>query len=156
MKGYRCDGNCLGDIEDKPIETNERLWSNVSSWDNGRLPLEGETVEIKSGWNMILDIAETPIVDMLYINGRLTFKNGMDINLRAKHIFVRAGELLIGTPEEPFTHKAIITLHGEKENEHIVYTNAIEAGNKLLANTGVFKAYGLPRLNKMTRLTKTA
>jgi hypothetical protein len=51
---------------------------------------------------------------------------------------------------------ATITLHGEKNAETIVYDNAVEAGNKLIANTGVFKAYGAPRHNKMSRLTKEA
>jgi hypothetical protein len=49
-----------------------------------------------------------------------------------------------------------ITLHGEKNAEAVVYTNAVEAGNKLIANTGKFNAYGKPRLNKMSRLTREA
>lgn len=36
-----------------------------------------------------------------------------------------------------------------------MYDNAIEAGNKILANTGSVSIYGNPR-NRVTRLTKTA
>ena len=50
---------------------------------------------------MVLDI-DTPKVKLLRINGRLTFLNTTNIHLQAKHIFVRAGELLIGSAEYPF------------------------------------------------------
>jgi len=46
-----------------------------------------------------------------------------------------------------------ITLKGEKEFEHMVYDNLIEAGNKIIANTGTVKMYGEPRTGKQTRLT---
>jgi hypothetical protein len=101
---------------------------------------------------MILDIEETPILALLRVNGVLTFSPNIDVHLRAKHVFVRAGELHIGSEEEPFPNTARITLHGEKENEHIVYDNAIEAGNKVLANVGVVKMYGKHRTGKLTRL----
>ena len=68
-----------------------------------------------SGWNMILDLNETPHFKSLTINGRLTFKNAedFDIHLKTNHIFVRAGEFFIGSEEEPFKSQATITLMGE-------------------------------------------
>lgn len=51
---------------------------------------------------------------------------------------------------------AKITLFGERNAETIVYDNAVEAGNKLIANTGKLRAYGKPRANKMSRLTQPA
>jgi hypothetical protein len=71
---------------------------------------------IESGWNMHLDLDETPIFDKIEINGRLTFVNDKDIHLRAKKILVRGGELRIGTKEKPYLKKGIITLFG-KRNE---------------------------------------
>jgi hypothetical protein len=62
----------------------------------------------------------------------------------------------LGTLEEPLTNEVNITLYGEKNAETIVYDNAVEAGNKLIAVTGKFSAYGVPRLNKMSRLTQPA
>ena len=64
------------------MEAGQRLWSDVKSWD-GRteLPKEGESIEIPSGVNMLLDLAETPILGRLEINGRLTFKNDQDVHL---------------------------------------------------------------------------
>jgi len=55
-------------------------------------------VEIIPGWNMLLDLAETPKLNSLTINGRLSFiQNGSNIHLRTKYIFVRAGEFFIGS-----------------------------------------------------------
>jgi len=116
IEGIRCLGGCLSAIEE--IELGDAVyWSSPDSWDSGVLPVEGETVEIKSGVNMILDLPETPILKMLTVNGRLSFLqqegNPMDINLHAYHIFVRAGEFFIGSEEVPFANKATITLYGE-------------------------------------------
>lgn len=40
---------------------------------------------------------------------------------------------------------AKIKLYGEKNAETTVYDNAIEAGNKLIANVGKLNMFGLPR-----------
>lgn len=50
--------------------------------------------------------------------------------------------------------EARITLYGEKEADSIVYDNAIEAGNKILANTALISMYGNPRKHR-TRLLQT-
>jgi len=65
------------------------------------VPAEGEEVEIKSGWHMVFDLEESPILKSLQINGILSFSNTTNTHLRAKHIFVRAGQLLIGTADYP-------------------------------------------------------
>lgn len=64
---------------------------------------------------MILDLEETPYLKSLTINGRLTFLDFQEqpIHLKAESIFVRAGELHIGSQEVPFKNKATITLMGE-------------------------------------------
>lgn len=53
---------------------------------------------------MVFDLENSPIIDTVQINGRLSFLDGAEtsLNLHVKHIFVRAGELIIGTVEEPF------------------------------------------------------
>ena len=108
-------------------------------------------MEIPSGWNMLLDLAETPVFKSLTINGRLTFMPGMDIHLRSKQIFVRAGEFFIGSEEEPFENNALITLHGMQDEETLVLSGTISAGNKILATVGDVKFYGKPR-HQMSRL----
>mmetsp|Transcript_29266 Transcript_29266/g.28405 ORF Transcript_29266/g.28405 Transcript_29266/m.28405 type:complete len:216 (-) Transcript_29266:2472-3119(-) len=70
MVGIRCYGACLPSIEEVIVEDTARYWSDVNSWPSGALPVEGEDVEIESGWNMILDI-DPPILNIVEINGRL-------------------------------------------------------------------------------------
>lgn len=116
MEGLRCiSGSCaLELVEDAPIEAGTRLWSDAANWEGSVLPQDGDDVVIPAEWNLLLDIGETPILNSLTINGRLTFyNNNFDVNLRAKKIFVRAGELLIGTEDEPFQANAQITLFGK-------------------------------------------
>jgi hypothetical protein len=87
------------------------------------------------------------------VNGFLSFARDKDLHFNAKHIFVRGGNLTLGSQEEPLTNQVIIELHGEKNAEAIVYDNAVEAGNKLIAVTGRLEAYGIPRTeSRMSRL----
>jgi len=51
---------------------------------------------------------------------------------------------------------ARITLYGEKQAEAIVYDNAIEAGNKLIANINEMRLFGKPRTKNMFRLLSEA
>lgn len=74
---------------------------------------------------MVLDI-DTPILEKLTINGRLSFLNNLtdpkNITLHAKKIYVRAGELLIGSEEEPFAGNAEIRLYGGVNDETIAFS----------------------------------
>lgn len=104
------------------------------------------------GENWVFDLAESPIYKLIRVNGKLTFDNTTDTHLRCKHLFIRAGELHIGSKEYPMEKNARITLYGEKSAETIVYDNAIEAGNKLIANVNIMRIYGKARQWKMSRL----
>ena len=152
MEGVKCVGSCVEAIVERETEIGLKYWSDVSIWPNETLPVEGDVVHIESGWNLILDIEETPVFDLIRVNGVLTFSNEIDIHLRAKRIFIRAGELHIGSETDPFTKTARITLHGEKDAEALIYENDIDAGNKLIANVGILKMYGKPRTGVLTRL----
>ena len=107
---HRCIGSCTEDLAVVPTETNVRLWSNPNSWPSGEVPKEGEDVHVEPGWNMTMDLRKTPNYRLIRINGILNFKRGIDIEFNAKHIFVRAGELNIGSKEEPFTNNVVINL----------------------------------------------
>ncbi len=101
--------------ESVPDENRTRYWSNKDDWTNGTLPLEGDDVHIEPGWNMVYDLnGSSPIYKLIRVNGNLTFDNTTDRHLRCKHLFIRAGELHIGSKEYPFEQKARITLYGEK------------------------------------------
>ena len=116
IEGLKClTGTCnTNTVEEVELEEGSRLWSDPANWPNGELPVEGDDVVVESGWNMYLDLEETPIFDSLEINGRLTFMvDDYDITLNTKLLYVRAGELLIGEEGAPFPNKATIILHGE-------------------------------------------
>jgi len=109
---------------------------------------------------MILDLAETPIFDLIEVNGCLGFKNGNDgedIHLKAKKILIR-GELYIGSKEKPFKNEAKISLFGDRNEPTIKVEDSggIEGGSKIIANLSRLKMYGKQRSFKMTRLTEPA
>jgi len=61
-------------------------------------------VHIEPGMNVILDI-ETPELNLVVVNGRLSFLDRTDMTpviLKAKQVYVRAGELLIGEESMPY------------------------------------------------------
>ena len=152
---YRCIGSCIPTVKKVAIENNIRVWSRPESWTSNRVPVEGEDVVVEPGWNMIYDLEESPIYRYVQINGRVTFKtDAPKLHLRAKYLYVRMGELLIGSQDQPFAGQALITLFGMKQDQHIVYENAIEAGNKILANTALISMWGQQRGSR-TRLFKT-
>jgi hypothetical protein len=103
MNAVRCYGNCNEQIvEVEVVESEFRYWSDKKNWPNETLPIAGDNVHILSGWKMILDIEETPIIDLLRVNGILIFSDEKDVHLQSKHIFVRAGELHIGNETNPY------------------------------------------------------
>jgi len=159
MTGLKClAGDCaLELLNGIPIEADFRYWSDVSNWANSVLPKEGDYVEIQPGWNMVLDVAETPMLKSLQVNGRLQFINsGLDIHLRSKQIFVHTGEFLIGNSTHPFTANAKITLGGKQnETDLFLQGGSITVGNKIFATVSNVELFGKKR-NRMTRLTKTA
>ena len=119
IDGLECiSGSCtLEEIDEVDvIEDTRRRWSDPANWDGGTLPIEGDDVTIPSGKNFYLDLEETPILNTLTIHGRLNFiQEEKNIHLRVKRIFIRGGELIIGTEEEPFNTTALITLFGNMD-----------------------------------------
>jgi len=63
--GLECLYDCYDSVEEVELETDIRYWSNASSWTSGAVPVEGEYVEIESGWNMYFDIEESPVLDVM-------------------------------------------------------------------------------------------
>lgn len=155
--GWRCIGACNEKLDENvPSENRTRYWNNSADWPNNTIPGEGDDVHIEPGWHMVFNLNDTPVYKLVRVNGNLTFDNTTDTHLKCKHLFIRAGELHIGSEEYPYEKNARITLYGEKQMETIVYDNAIEAGNKLIANVNVLRMYGKKRNWKMSRLVEPA
>lgn len=143
---HRCDGPCIAPKKKSIIEKDFRNWSKLDSWEytkedgtkEKKMPVEGDTFIIEPTWNMLLDIEETPIFDKIEIKGRLTFKDDMNIHLRAKKILIAGGELIIGSEKKPYVMNGKITLFGKKEEPAIaIEDQGIEAGSKIIANVGL-------------------
>jgi hypothetical protein len=145
MNGYRCVFNCTPTVVVVPISNETSLWSVPATWPSGKVPEDGEDVEIIPGANILLDI-DTAILGNLVINGRLTFLNNLtnplDLTLHAHTIFVHAGELLIGNETNPFSGTATIKLYGAPTDPSLSFSDQVEGGNKVLAITGLAKIYG--------------
>ncbi len=88
-------------------------WSDPSTWPQGRLPRQGDTVEIRAGQAILLDISP-PALEGLTINGTLVFDD-QDLSLTTDWIMIH-GRLEIGVPARPYRHEATITLTGSNKD----------------------------------------
>ena len=82
----------------------------------------------------------------LTINGRLEFVNDPDVPvdrlLKSKWVYIRKGELLIGSKDLPYNGNAEIRLVGAPNDETVAFSVFTEAGNKVLATVGLVEMYG--------------
>ena len=69
-------------------------WSSRFTWGGDPPPLEGETVYIRSGQTVFLD-TDTPVLNLILIEGCLIFEDSQDVHLQAKYIFVNTGKLQV-------------------------------------------------------------
>lgn len=90
---------------------------------------------------MIFDQEESPLFDKIEVQGCLQFKNGQDLHLKARKMFI-TGEFSIGTSAAPFKNKAQVTIIGARNDEAIAIEDGWEAGNKVIANIGRLLMYG--------------
>ena len=92
MQGWRCADNiCPNEYGLKECSSTTRNWSDPASWSSGVVPVEGDFVEVETGWNMIYDIeGDSPLFEMVTIEGCLTFyqpeEGEVFMHLRTKHV----------------------------------------------------------------------
>jgi cell migration-inducing and hyaluronan-binding protein len=125
-------------------------WSDPASWPQGQVPRAGDAVTIPRGRDIVLDVAP-PALRSLTINGKLSFAEDRDLELKTEWIYVPGGELNIGSEARPYTRKALITLTDTVPNENI--NTMGDRGIMLLR--GTLSLHG-DRENSWTKLTKTA
>jgi hypothetical protein len=89
------------------------LWSSKFTWGGADPPIEGDLVVIGASQTIYFD-AKTPILTgVIILGGSLIFDDMQDVSLQAQYIIIVAnGRLQIGTEQQPFTHKAVITMYG--------------------------------------------
>ena len=123
-------------------------WSDPSTW-GGAVPEAGDTVTIGAGLDVVLDVSPPPLNGMT-LDGRLSFSNAADLELTTEWILLR-GELQIGSPGDPHTSDATITLTNNVPDENI---NGMGDRGILLVG-GSLSLHG-DRENTWSKLAETA
>jgi cell migration-inducing and hyaluronan-binding protein len=82
------------------------------------VPGEGDAVTIGRDMDVVLDV-DPPALRSLTINGKLSFSNDLDTELKSEWILLAGGELDIGSEAAPYTRSATITLTDNVPNEDV-------------------------------------
>ena len=132
------------------------LWSETSTWGGQFAPVDGESVVVPAGLNLLVDIDTSPMLNMVLVDGgAIVFPSDADPdhqrNFDAKIIFVNNGVFEAGTEDDPYTSKLTITMHGKKYDPTVpIY------GNKVLGvRNSVLDLHGIQR-DSWTMLETTA
>ncbi len=125
-------------------------WSDPAAWPDGKVPRAGDAVTIGRDKDIILDVSP-PALRSLTVNGKLSFSNDLDLELKSEWILLARGELDIGSEAKPHTRKAAITLTDNVPNEDI--NTMGDRGIMMMA--GTLNLHG-DRKNTWTKLAKTA
>ena len=129
-------------------------WSDSATWADKKVPAAGALVTINQGMDVVLDV-NTPPLNGLTVNGKLSFANNRDLELTTEWIMVH-GELEIGTEKAPHTRKATITFTNNVKDEDISGlggNDKVDRGIMLMG--GTLNLHG-DRTNTWTKLANTA
>src|SRR5690606_13854482 len=101
-----------------PASIRTMRWSDPAAWPDRKVPGAGDAVTIPRDLDLVLDVAP-PALRSLTVDGELRFSNDRDIELKTDWIYLRGGELHIGSEGKPHTRKATITLTDTVPGEDI-------------------------------------
>ena len=125
-------------------------WSDPASWPGGKVPGQGDAVTIARDRSIVLDVSP-PALRSLTVNGRLSFADDRDLELKTDWVYLAGGELDIGSEAHPHLHKATITLTDKVPGEDI---NTMGDRGIMLLH-GTLSLHG-DRKNAWTKLAATA
>jgi cell migration-inducing and hyaluronan-binding protein len=125
-------------------------WSDPAAWPDGKVPGEGDAVTIGRDMDVVLDV-DPPALRSLTIDGKLSFSDDRDIGLETEWIYLRRGELQIGSEAKPYKHNATITLTDKVPDEDI---NTM-GDRGIMTMGGTLELHG-DRQNTWTKLARTA
>jgi len=133
-----------------PVAMRHLRWSDPATWPDGKVPRAGDAVTIARDMDVVLDVAP-PALRSLTVDGKLSFADDRDIGLETDWIYLRGGELAIGSEAQPYKHNASITLTDTVPNEDI---NTMGDRGILLMG-GTLNLHG-DRQHTWTKLASTA
>lgn len=97
--------------------TYANYWSNDATWGGEFSPMDGESIHIPKGLNLLVDIDVSPEINALIVEGSLIFAphptdKTHHRKFHAHYIFVSGGTMEVGTAEFPYDSKITITMYG--------------------------------------------
>ena len=118
------------------VSTNDLLfryvsvWSSDTTWGGEFAPMEGESIYVPQGLNLLVDVDSSPHLNAVIVEGSIIFAPNSDPNherfFDANYIFVHGGLMEVGTEEFPYTSKLTITMHGDVADPYIpIYGNKV-------------------------------
>ncbi|AHZ24270.1 hypothetical protein BM92_18895 (plasmid) [Haloferax mediterranei ATCC 33500] len=122
------------------------MWSDPETW-GGSTPSAGDEVTIGSDKHVVLD-QNTPNLGGVTVQGVLEFKDGAYRELTSDYVLAEGdGMIRIGTEDEPFQSKAVITLTGTETDESIRGSGGMAIGTKLFGtfDGGIIDIHGASR-----------
>ena len=66
------------------------FWSSRFTWGNADPPADGDSVYIRPGQTVYLDVS-TPVLNLVLVEGTLVFYDEQDLHFQAKYIFINNG-----------------------------------------------------------------
>jgi len=131
------------------------VWSSDTTWGGEFAPMEGESVWIPKGLNLLVDVDSSPVLKAVIVEGSLIFAPEVDAThhrfFDAHYIFINGGLMEVGTEEFPYTSKITITMHSAVTDPYIpIY------GNKVIGvRYGTLDMHGPVRTPTWTTLETT-
>lgn len=138
------------------VYTYVSAWSADSTWGGEFAPMEGESIWIPEGLNLLVDIDRSPVINAIIVEGSIIFQPVEDDPnhhryFDASYIFVTGGKMEVGTEQFPYTSKITITMHGAIDDPYIPIF-----GNKCIGlRFGTLDMHGIERTPTWTFLEST-
>ena len=132
-----------------------RVWSNVTQWPEGRLPLPGENVSIHGNWTILMDV-DPAEMEFFYVDGDVIIpESNLEVTIKADSIWVRAGSIKAGNASVPHPGSITFEITGSKNDVGYVMTPDV-GGTKLFVVHGALELYGRAPSTKWTKLKSSA
>lgn len=132
------------------------FWSHTETWGGEYAPVDGESVYVPEGLNLLVDIETSPKLNLVIVEGELIFAPETDpTHMRtfdASYIFMNKGKMQVGTEDFPYTSKIQFTMYGD------VYSPYIPVfGNKVIGvRAGILDMHGAERKPTWTQMETTS
>eukprot|EP00090_Calanus_glacialis_P017096 TRINITY_DN2671_c0_g1_i4.p1 TRINITY_DN2671_c0_g1~~TRINITY_DN2671_c0_g1_i4.p1 ORF type:complete len:4502 (+),score=1148.36 TRINITY_DN2671_c0_g1_i4:1085-13507(+) len=139
----------------RPLEFHR--WSNASAWEavGYTMPVAGDTVFIPPGAWFVMDI-DPPPLRMIFVYGGLEIEDEADHVLDVEIMLIQGGKFLVGTQDEPFTHKFELVLTGNHYTEDQPLPDGPNLGAKALGVFGFADMHGQDIGVAWTKMATTA